>query len=120
MIRYPAMCSRACSGVRSRPDRPITAATSSSKSNARQPGGTGTSSWGPITGVGVGEVEGGGVVPGFRHSGAAVHAPAPAFDVFLEGDEVPDGRRAQRGVQPDVRQGDGVARPSPLGSGRRP
>src|SRR5919107_3389513 len=47
------MCSRASSGVRSRPSRPITTPTSSSKSSACEPGGAATGSPDPTAACGL-------------------------------------------------------------------
>ena len=52
MTVNPAMCRSASPGDRSAPPCPTTAATSSSKSSCPEPGGTATSSSGPITAAG--------------------------------------------------------------------
>ncbi|GAA2415577.1 hypothetical protein GCM10010255_62230 [Streptomyces coeruleofuscus] len=54
-------------------------------------------------GVRIGEVEGRRVVPGIGDPGRVVDAASYALDVFLEGDEVPYGRRLERRQQPHLR-----------------
>ena len=64
---------------------------------------------GAVEGVGVGEVEGRGVVPRLRHAGRAVDAAAYALDVALEGHEVADAGRLVGQHQVVVGVGDRLA-----------